>query len=230
MSAQAATEASTGYPMDLDPRVNFICSAFGRKGSGKTTFNRRLYRDYPLAKLCIDVNGEADPGEDAKRITELDTRMPAPASDQPPPNLHYFADPGSLTYREDLDRAVGMAMFPKDDQSLVWAGEIGELTTGNRTGPHLRRLLMQSRHFHTSALFDGPRPMNIDPLVIAQSDYVAIFDLPNPADRKRVADTISYDPSRFERECECTFRRGEFWHLLWVTKAKHMFRCPPLPT
>ncbi|HRC64983.1 MAG TPA: hypothetical protein PLB86_07310 [Dermatophilaceae bacterium] len=219
----------SGWPARLDPQRNWIVSAFGRKGSGKTTFNRELYRDYPYAKLCIDVNGEADPGPDAKRIREIDQKMPGPDRDGKPANLHWVADPGSSTYAVDLDRAIGMAMYPSAVQVLVWAGEVGEFTTGNRTGPHLRRLLMQSRHYRTSALFDGPRPIDIDKLVIAQSDIVAVFDLPDPDDRVRVAKVIGYPPARFAIECDETFRRGDYWFLLWVTATKRLYRCPPLP-
>lgn len=222
-------DGPTGWPARLDPAKNWIVSAFGRKGSGKTTFNRELYRGYPLAKLCIDVNGEADPGVDARRIREIEPKMPGPGRDGARPNLHYVADPGSATYAVDLDRAVGMAMYPSDVPSLVWLGEVGEFTTGNRTGPHLRRLLMQSRHYRTSALCDGPRPIDIDKLVIAQSDYVAVFDLPDPDDRVRVAKVIGYPPTAFAAECDETFRRGDHWFLLWVTKTKTLYRCPPLP-
>jgi len=177
-----------------------------------------------------NVNGEADPGEDATRISApLPTRMPPRGEDKKPVDLHYVVDPGSDTYRDDLDRAVGMAMFPSDHQSLVWCGEVGELTTGAKTGPHLRRLLMQSRHYKTSALFDGPRPIDIDKLVIAQSDLVAVFDLPDPDDRDRVAKVIGYPPVAFRDACEETFRRGPYWHLLWVSSAKRLYRCPPLP-
>jgi hypothetical protein len=227
--SETVQETTSSYPVDLDPSRNFIVSAFGRKGSGKTTFNRELFRDFPLAKLCIDVNGEADPGTDSQRITVLERSMPRRVEGKPAPNLHYVADPGSDTYRDDLDRAVGMAMYPTDDPSLVWCGEVGELCTGNRTGPHLRRLLMQSRHYRTSGLFDGPRPVDIDRLVIAQADVVAIFDLPDPDDRDRVAKVIGFPPRLFTEECDETFRRGEFWHLLWVSKAKRLYRCPPLP-
>lgn len=219
-----------GWPGELDPDKNFIVSAFGRKGSGKSVFNRQLYRDYPYDKLCVDVNGEADPGPDATPISApLPTRMPPRGEDKAPVDLHYVVDPGADTYRDDLDRAVGMAMFPSDHQSLVWCGEVGELTTGNKTGPHLRRLLMQSRHYKTSALFDGPRPVDIDKLVIAQSDLVAVFDLPDPDDRDRVAKVIGYPPLAFREACEETFRRGQYWHLLWVSSAKRLYRCPPLP-
>lgn len=225
-------DVERGNPMLLDPSRNFIVSAFGRKGAGKTTFNRQLFRAYPHAKLCVDVNGEADPGPESVRIREVETEMPPPTTvngRKVPPNLHFVSDPGSATYRDDLDRAVGMAMYPRDVQSLVWCGEVGELTTGNKTGPHLRRLLMQSRHYRTSALFDGPRPVDIDKLVIAQSDLVAVYDMPDPDDRDRVAKVIGYPPARFRVECDETFRRGEFHFLLWVTREKRLYRCPPLP-
>lgn len=228
-TADEAGEVMQAYPMNLDPEGNLIASAFGRKGSGKTTWNRRLYQSYPFAKLCIDVNGNADPGPESKRIYSIERKMPRLEQDKPAPDLHYVADPGSPSYRDDLDRAVGMAMYPTDQLSLVWCGEVGELTTGSRTGPHLRRLLMQSRHYHTSALFDGPRPMDIDPLVYGQSDYVAVFDLPNPDDRDKLAKTIGFPAQQFRAECDETFRRGEFWHLLWVSASKRLYRCPPLP-
>ncbi|HEY1178810.1 MAG TPA: hypothetical protein VGF17_21870, partial [Phytomonospora sp.] len=75
MSDQVA-EVQRGNPMQLDPSRNFIVSAFGRKGAGKTTFNRELFKAYPHAKLCVAVNGEADPGEDCERVRELALAMP----------------------------------------------------------------------------------------------------------------------------------------------------------
>jgi hypothetical protein len=58
------------FPLFLDhTRPLFIC-AFGKKGSGKSAFNREIYRSWPYDKLAIDVNGHAEPGEDAEKITE----------------------------------------------------------------------------------------------------------------------------------------------------------------
>ena len=221
--------SSEAWPFPLDTSRNVIVSAFGRKGSGKTTFNRAIYRAWPTAKLCVDVNGEADPGPDAQLIRRPLPRMPERVKDKPAPNLHLIADPGSPSYREDLDDAVGMAMQPADEDSLVWVGEVGEFTTGNKTGPNLRRLLQQSRHYRTSALFDGPRPMDIDKLVIAQADLVAIFDMPDPHDQERVAQVIGWPPNRFREQCRAAWDRGPFWHLLYVAKHKTLFECPPVP-
>lgn len=217
------------------PGQTTVTSSFGKKGSGKTTLNRVLYELWPLPKLCLDVNANADPGEDAVRISDVETRMPHwdAQGKKPPPNLHYIANPASPTYRDDLDRGVGMALFPKNDDCLVWVGEVGEFCTGNSCGPHLRLLLQQMRHYRASALFDGPRPMDINPLVLSQSDYVAIFNLPNPRDRERVANSIGLAPREFSDYCDEVFRRGKHHFLLFESDPPagepQLVACEPIP-
>ena len=223
-------EATRQFPATLDPSRNTIVSAFGRKGPGKSTFNRRLYETWPLDKLCVDVNGEAEPGEDATSLRgELPAKYPPRAERNVASNLHYVAKPSSPTFRDDLDRSVALVLYPQDHPVLGWFGEVGEFTTGNKTGPHLRTLLMQSRHYKASALFDGPRPIDVDKLVIAQADLVAIFDLPDPDDRDRVAKVIGWPPKPFATECDVTRQRGLFWFLLYQADGHRLWRCPPLP-
>jgi hypothetical protein len=222
------------FPLLLDPGKPQIVSAWGRKGSGKSFFNGVAYRSWPGDKLAIDVNGNAYVGPDAERIREpLPSGFPQPVT---PPgerrrarNLHYVANPRSDTYRDDLDRAVGLALFPQHHPMLLWAGEVGELTPNSKSKPHMRQLLMQNRHHRVTALFDGPRPMNVDPLVLAQSDLVAVYELPNPADRRRIADSIGYPPDRFDQACQETWRQGDHWFLLWHAPQKQLWVCPPLP-
>jgi len=234
---QRTEEVDEAFPVTLDPAKPMIVSAWGRKGSGKSTFSRRLYDSWPYDKVCVDVNGDADPGPDAEKVTlPLPSSFPKPLP-QPlgmpargPRNLHFRADPGSATYEDDLDRAVGLSLFPSERKVMVWCGEVGEfMPNAARTGPHMRRLLQQNRHFGASGLFDGPRPANVNPLVIGQSDLVAVYHLPNPDDRERVAKTIGYPPRRFHAECEVTSRRGKYWFLLWVAEAHQLYRCAPLP-
>jgi len=239
-----AEDVTEDFPLVLDPHRPMIISAWGRKGSGKSVFNRRIFRSWPYDAIAIDVNGNAEPGPDAERITreQIGSRFPdqAPAIGERhrPRKLHFRADPGSATYADDLDRAVGMALFPQDRPVCVWAGEVGELMPNGRPGPHMRRLLQQNRHHKVTALFDGPRPMFVDPLVLAQSDLVAVYNMPNPADRKRVADSIGYPPKRFDVEHEETQRRNgaekaagrdPYWFLLWHAEAHQLYRCAPLP-
>lgn len=239
VAGPAAPTAELGDQLPvIDPTKPVIVSAWGRKGSGKSVLNRRLFRSWPYDKLCVDVNGEADPGPDAVRISreELGTRFPSPPAQVPgapkpgPRSLHWRADPGSPTYEDDLDRSVGLALFPQSLRTLIWCGEVGEfMPTAQRTRPHMRRLLMQNRHYQASVLFDGPRPVNVNPLVLAQSDFVAVFTLPNPDDRERIAKEIGYPPKRFHEECAETWRRGPYWFLLWVTAEHQLYRVAPLP-
>jgi hypothetical protein len=237
-SESPAQELDGGFPAVIDPSEPIIVSAWGRKGAGKSTFNRRLYQSWPYDKLCIDVNGDAKPGLDTTPISApLPARFPPPETSLPgsnhrgPQNLYYRADPGSPTYSDDLDRAVGLALFPQAQRTLVWVGECGEfMPSAQATGPHMRRLLRQSRHYNVSALFDDPRPAFVNPLVIGQSDLVAIYELPNPDDRERIAKTIGYPQKRFHEEYETTLQRGKYWYLLWVAAAHQLYRCAPLPT
>lgn len=225
----------------IDPTKPAIISAWGRKGSGKSVFNRRLYASWPYDKLCVDVNGDAQPGPDAVPL-ERDTTgrlplsYPAPPARMPgepparPRNLYYRANPGSPTYYDDLDRAIALGLYPQGHRALVWAGEVAEfMPNAQRTGPNMRVALHQNRHYNTTLLFDGPRPAHVNRLVLGQSDFIAVFMLPDPDDRARIAKEIGYPPARFDRECDETFGRGEYWFLLWAAGEHQLYRCPPLP-
>ncbi len=220
--------------MELDPTKPMIVSAWGKKGSGKSYLNRALYKSYPYDRLVIDVNGNADPGEDAEKITApLPGKFPAGGATlgerRQARSLWFRAHPASPSYRDDLDRAVALALYPQDHRVCLWAGEVGELQPHSRPGPHMRTLLMQNRHYNVTALFDGPRPVNVDPLTLAQSNLVAVYPLPNPKDRDRIADSIGFSPKEFTAECFRTWRRGAFHFVLWDSDRDTLYRHEPLP-
>lgn len=221
--------------IDLDPRKPWFVSAWGKKGSGKSVINREIFRSYPGDKIAIDINGNADPGEDAEKITrdQLGGKFPAPADTvgerRRARTLWFRAHPGAATFREDLDRAVALALYPQDHPACVWAGEVGELTPNGRAGSHMQTVLMQNRHYNVTALFDGPRPVHVPPLVLSQSNLVAVFRLPNPNDRKRIAEEIGFPPKEFDRECFKTWRRGPHHFVLWDADADQLYRHEPIP-
>lgn len=216
-------------PIDVDR--NQIILAVGRKGSGKSEAARALYGWWPNAdRLTIDVNGDANPGPEARRIAgEPPGKMPPREHPDQPLNLHYVANPARPTYRDDLDRALRMALFPRERRTLTWVDEIGEVTQVNKTPPHLRTLLQQGRHYHASAILCGPRPVAIDPLCLQQADRVLIFDLPNPADRRRVAETIGWPPGELDDRVLELRRRGDYWFLMYDAAGHELYTCPPLP-
>jgi hypothetical protein len=205
----------------------------GRKGSGKSVFAREVFRNWPdVDKLVIDPTGDADPGPDITTHT-INGRLPDSLPNPPGKGQHvtvrWIASPQSPTYNDDLDRAVGLVLFPKHRRSLLWVDEAGEVFPAHRTGPHARTLLHQSRHWHTSAVIAGPRPMNLDPLVLAQADRVVCYDLPHPRDRERVAASIGVPPRDLARELDITRGMGPHWFLMYVAHEHSLYRCPPLP-
>lgn len=222
--------------LDLDPQQPFVITNFGRKGSGKSVLNRLVYDSWPFDKLCIDVNGNAEPGDAVPLRREDLERGSWPRPTQllgegrrGPVNLHYRADPGSRTYYEDLDAAVGVALQPQNHRVLVWCGEVGELMKNGRPGPNMKRLLQQNRHYRCAVLFDGPRPVHIDPLVMTQADLVAVYEMPNPADRERVANAIGFDPARFHEACHETWDLGDYNFVLWDARVRRLFSMAPVP-
>lgn len=217
----------------LNPDLNQLLLVIGRKGSGKSVFARELFRGWPwIDKLVIDPTGDADPGDDLGTITlrgKPPERLPAPRARGEFVVARWVADPSSPTYRDDLDRALGAALYPKSRRTLLWIDEAGEVFPAGRTGPNGRVLLQQSRHWYASAILCCPRPMNIDPLCLAQADRVVMYDLPHPRDRERVAAAIGIPPAVLSAELDATRARGSHWYLLYDARAHELYRCPPLP-
>lgn len=210
----------------IDPRRATHIAIFGRKGSGKSVLARRFWDSYPFDRLVIDPTGDVDPGDPKARnlSTPLPHRWPISVDNRERVTLRFAADPGSATYEEDLDHAAGLAF--SHGHCLLWVDEIGELTSASRTPPAMRRILHQSRHRALSTLFCGPRPIDINPLVINQADYLAIFHLPNPADRKRVADNMGYELAELEEAHAELVEHGYLW---WDAVNRELEVRPPIP-
>lgn len=228
----AATRART-YPWPpIDPTRNQVITVIGKKGSGKSHAARHLFRSWPGSdRLIVDVTGDADPGDDMSPILlpRDATRLPEFDRDKGPQVYRWIPDPQSTTFRDDLDRALGMGLYPKDRPVLIWVDESGEVFPVNQVGPHGRTGLHQGRHHNVSLILCGPRAMGIDPLCLGQSDRVLMYKIPNPKDRERIAANIGIKPQILERELNATNRRGDFWFLMYVADEDMLYRCPPLP-
>jgi hypothetical protein len=208
----------------LDPDRSTFITVFGKKGEGKSVLARRMWDTWPHDQCCIDINADAlDAGDvDHTYTGEVPDFWPAPRREDEPVRIRYVPELRSSTYQDDLDRAVGLAL--KRPHSLLWVDEVGVLSRANRTGPHTRRLLHHGRHLKISSLCCGPRPIDIDPLVIAQSDVVYVFKLPNPADRRRVADVCGVDPKTMD---DAVHALGPHEYLRF--DGNELVHFPPLP-
>lgn len=230
----------------IDPSKNQIILCCGRKNSGKSEWARQAFRSWPgVDRIVIDPTGDADPG--APRLpnqpanwrddlnTQLLTQLPA----QLPPRqrvngrevpgvYRWIVDPLSPTVKDDRDRAIRLALFPKGRRTLLWIDEATKVLPAGATGPYGNLLLEQSRHFHASALLCCPRPMNIDVLALAQADRVIMFDVPGSADRKRLSETLAWPHGELVSLLN-QVRKYPFSYLMYVASEHQMYMCPPLP-
>lgn len=194
---------------ELDPAVGIIACCFGKKRSGKSVMGRLLFDSYPHDRVVIAVNADDGPFADERRdvfpirgtVDTLPPRWPEELRrDGRRMTLRYDPDPGSPTFLEDQDAVIGLAM--RHGHCALLVHEVGLLAPSNRVPPHTRRLLNNNRHHHVTAVLCGPRPITVDPLVIGQADLIYVFEMQVPADRKRVAETIGWDPADFDAAVE----------------------------
>lgn len=225
---ESATEVTGFAPINADR--NQVLGVFGRKGTGKSKLANMLQRAWPgVDKLTLDISGDDRPGPDAKLVREPPTKMPRRDRDDRPVDLWYVANPAAPTYRDDLDRALRAGLFPRDRRTLVTIHEVGEVLPAGQTPPNGRLLLQQGRHYNASTILCGPRPMAIEPLALAQADELFLFALPNPNDRRRVADAIGWDPREFDDAFRELATEGEHAFLRFTHATRELLVCPPLP-
>jgi hypothetical protein len=192
-----------------DGRLMFFT---GKKKSGKSVMAKLIFFTYPGDRVIIDIAGDDGPtGPEVIELVGDHDTLPAhwPAhlrryddNGRPKPmTLRYVPDPGSPTLAQDMDHVIGLSLAHsrslKDRGKmgvLVLVHEIGVLTPANRTQPNMRRALMHNRHQHLTMLMCGPRPKDIDPLVLQQADLIYIFELMNKYDRQRLAEAIGWEP------------------------------------
>lgn len=217
-----------------DPRRAFYVCATGKKGTGKSHYCRAWFDPYPFDRLVIDVTGDlardfTAEGVDHIRIAPdwIPARLPDPPDEESRRvTAVYVPDMGSSTAIDDMDRVIGLILRGADQRGLLWIDETGAVTRGQMTPPNLRRVLHHGRHHNLTCLLASPRPIDIDPLCIAQADMVATFRTPQVYDRQRIARTIGYDQALFDK-----LNAGLTGHQYMAYDAvdDQMYVCPPLP-
>lgn len=194
-----------------------IILCVGKKRSGKSIMGKIIFKSYVGDKLVIDVAGDDGPsGGDIIEIHGTVDTLPARwpedmRNDQGGPmTLRYVPDGHSSTLTEDIDAVIAMAeqhskrlKNRKRRGVCILIHEIGgEYAKASGAARHLRKALMQNRHSGLTLIMCGPRPQTIDPLVLQQSDVVYVFELMNPADRKRLAESVGWNPQDFDAAVE----------------------------
>jgi hypothetical protein len=216
-----------------DPHKPTQIAIVGKKGSGKTELAMVLFESYPFDRLGVDPNGDIhfpegtldlEPPIPARWPGERFDRATGHGERRRPQTLRYVPDFGEPDYREQLDRAIGLAYSHPRTCALV--DEAHEAFPAGQTPPHGRRALRQGRHHDLTLILATPRPLTVDPLVVSQADWVYVFKLPNPNDRKRVAESIGWDPKTFD---EAVHELGTFEYLRYDSARDDLAHFPALP-
>jgi hypothetical protein len=228
---------------ELDPARSVVVLVVGQKGTGKTELGDVLFRSYPYDKVLLDLNGDMKTEPEA---IELDDPPPArwparaaldrAASERigRKPRHHtlvYRPDFGDPGYGENIDRAIGLA-FSHEGKTACFVDEAHDAFPAGQMirRPHARRAIRHSRHGTLTLIMATPRPMTITPLCISQADWVYVFKLRSPADRKRVVDNIGWTPKEFD---EAIFSLGDHEYLRYEGAANggagELLIFPPLP-
>jgi hypothetical protein len=185
----------------LDPSKGTIILCTGKKGSGKSKMGLLHFRSYPGDRVVIDVAGDDGPmGPDVIELTgtveDLPTRWPEHLRrDKRPMTLRYAPAASSPTFLEDMDRVTGLVMA--HGHCALMIHEIGRAAPAGQTPPHMKALLQHNRHRQVTAIFCGPRPQTVDPLVLGQADLVYIFETRVARDQQRIAETIGWNVKDF---------------------------------
>jgi hypothetical protein len=215
-----------------DPRQSLFIFASGKKGSGKSHLARAWFDSYPFDRMVIDPTNDVrtDLRADGVEFVDLDqdtlpVKFPASLDENKPYVTCVLApDMGSATAVDDMDRAVGLCL--RDRPTLLWCDEFGSLTTSHKTPPNTRRSLHHGRHHFLTLIIACPRPSQIDPLAISQSDLCYTFRTPNKYDRERIANEIGFN------EAEFTAINNDLqlhWHTLYDARDDQLSVMPPLP-
>lgn len=219
-----------------------IASCFGKKRSGKSVMGLVLFDAYPYDRVVISANAgdgpHIDPKADVFLLSGTVDTLPAEwpeelRNDGRRMTLRFEPDTGSPTALEDVDHVIGMVRRHKNTCLLIH--EIGLAAPSGKVPPHMKRLLHTNRHDQVSLVDCGPRPINVDPLVLGQSDLVYVFELPVQADRVRISDTMGVKMADLETALEDL---GPHEYLLFDTNAMkpaegeadmRWMHCDPLP-
>lgn len=190
----------------------------GATESGKSHLTRALFLTAAAPRTIIDP---AD--SDLTRV----------------PRARTFSDPGRWAdFRDGTSRfvptdpfdvevydALYRAMFNSGPR-FVWVDEGGivlPVTGGPKAG---RVFLVQGRKRELGQIVCHTRPREVDANVIAQAAHVAIFDTPNPDDRRRLAELAGIAPRQLD---ELLGELVEFGFVWWDRRAKRLTVCDPLP-
>lgn len=240
----------------LNPAKGAFISSFGPKGFGKSEFITRYTIAYPYNGLLMDLTGDVDPGHTFTRpisqelyylAMELEGlkgqsleglaefRAKVRAAWMPegrPVKYRYMPQFHQDGWLERSDLFIGLAYLC--GRVFIHLDEIDDEAPVNNTPRWTRLALRLGRHEELSMGMAGPRPSEISPLVLNQSDLVTIHGQLHELDVKRMAKQLHLKDAELLgliEELKSYDRDGVEVHeyIAFVKNTRELLIMPPLP-
>ncbi len=190
----------------------------GATRTGKSTLTKRLFQSTSAPRLVVDPNDSsltasvASPGgtfSDPLRVPDVATARFVPR------------DPDD---RDAYDALFAWA-FRQYPNYYVWVDEAGQVAPASGYPKALNRYVVQGAKRSLGFVSCHTRPREVMRNCIAQAAHVFCFDLPNPDDRKHIADIVGLSADELNGALNQLEHRGFLW---FDAGARKLTICPPL--
>jgi hypothetical protein len=256
VSAQPQPIHDASSVLRIDPIKGAFVSSFGPKGFGKSELITRYTIGYPFNALVMDITEDVDPRNEFTRPFTPELHQLAYELDeikeQSLGTLDVFAakvraawspEGGYVKYRyvpqfhqkgwlDKSDLYIGLAYLV--GKCFVHLDEINDEAPSSSTPRFTELSLRLGRHRQLSMGMAGPRPADISPLVLNQSDIVTIHGPLHELDIKRMAMQLHLSTSELSTlisELEVHYRDGVKVcdYLAFIKDTRELLLMPPLP-
>lgn len=250
------TDETSTSVFKLNPNKGAYISSFGPKGKGKSEFITRYTIAYPFNALLIDMTEDVDPRHEftkpfsqelhylAAEMDDLKTRSLGAMDDfiakvraawSPegrPEKYRIVPQFHQDKWLEKSDTYIGLAYLV--GKVFIHMDEIDDEAPATGTPRWTRLALRLGRHRQLSMGMAGPRPAEISPLVLNQSDLVTVHGQLHELDVQRMAKQLHLSEKELLKLIEelQTFDRdgvevGEY--LAFIKRSRELLIMPPLP-
>lgn len=189
----------------------------GATRTGKSTLTKRLFQSTAAPRLIVDPNDSTltasvtSPGgtfSDPRRVPDVATARFVPR------------DPDD---RDAYDALFNWAFhrYPR----YVWLDEAGQIAPASGYPKAVNRYVVQGAKRGLGLIACHTRPREVMRNLIAQAAHVFCFYLPNPDDRKHIAEIVGLPFPELNDAIEELDEKGFLW---WDGNTRTLTICPPL--
>lgn len=177
---------------------------------------RALFLSAAAPRLVIDPRDSSLTAIDGA-VTFRDPRRPPAdaATARFVPVDPYDLDAYDAVYAWAFDR------FPR----YIWLDEAGMVAPAKGAPKAARALIVQGGKRMIGHIACHTRPREVDRNLIAQAQHVLVFDLPNPDDRRHVAELIGQPAGVIDAALASL---GPYEFLWWDQLRRELVACPAL--